>query len=114
MSKKLLDPDHIMAEMRHQWNLRFHAQHPTPAMHTYFEAMDKFLKNELPEDTEPKGRGVVMQIRLELMAAIIASGMATKNTGVFDRDNLAEVSVAIAEEICREVSGIPTRDDEPV
>jgi hypothetical protein len=98
--------------MRRQWNIRFHHMHPTAKMHEYFESMAEFLKNELPADTEPKGRGAVAQLRLELMAAIIASGMANKNTGVNDRDKFAEVSVAIAEEICREVSGIPTRDDE--
>jgi hypothetical protein len=84
-------------------------------MHEFFASMDAFLKDGLPEDTEAKGSGVVARIRLELMAAIIASGMANKNTGVNDRDKFAEVSVAIAEEICREVRGIPTRDDdEPV
>lgn len=93
-----------MAEMRRKWNELFHHVHPTAKMHEYFDHMDAFLKEGLPKEPPGTGSGVVAQLRLELMAAIIASGMANKNTGVNDNFKFAEVSVAIAEEICREVS----------
>ena len=51
---------------------------------------------EGPEDREER-------FVLQVMAALIASGMVTRNTAVRDRDVIAEVSVAIAKEIRLEV-----------